>query len=101
MLALSVTPGRFSSCSSNGPHPSPHTPAPPPPYQTIPLGGGGGAGNARRLTIYIYIYMHKYTYMDECIHTYARCVHKDVHRCPQIYRYTDIYIYIQEGEVVS
>ena len=38
MLALSVTPGRFSSCCSNGPHPSPHTPAPPP--QTIPLGGG-------------------------------------------------------------
>ena len=51
MPALSVTPGRFSSCSSNRPHPSPHTPAPPPtPYQTIPL--GGGAGNARRLTIY-------------------------------------------------
>ena len=45
MLALSVTPGRFSSCSCDGPHPSPHTHAsapPPPPYQTIPLGGGGG-----------------------------------------------------------
>ena len=28
MLALSVTPGRPSSCSSNGPNPSPHTPAP-------------------------------------------------------------------------
>ena len=44
MPALSVTPGRFSSCSSNGPHPSPHTPAPPPPHP-VPdhtIGGGGG-----------------------------------------------------------
>ena len=42
MLALSVTPGRFSSCSSNGPHPSPHTPTPP------PHGGGGGGGRGAR-----------------------------------------------------
>ena len=50
MLALSVTPGRFSSCSSDGPPPlsaharqRPHPP-PAPPYQTIPFGGGGGLG---------------------------------------------------------
>ena len=45
MLAWSVTPGRFSSCSSNGPHPSPHTPAPPPPPpRTRPYHWGGGVG---------------------------------------------------------
>ena len=53
MLALSVTPGRFSSCSSDGPHPSPHTHASAPP-SPVPdhIIGAGGAGNARRLTIY-------------------------------------------------
>ena len=52
MLALSVTPGRFSTCSSNSPHLSPHTPAPPPPCTRPYHWGGGGPGNARRLTIY-------------------------------------------------
>ena len=63
MPALSVTPGRFPSCSSNGPHPSQHTPAPPP-YQTIPLGGGGlGTPDAIYIYIYIYIYVYIYIYI--------------------------------------
>ena len=63
MLAWSVTPGRFSSCSSNGPHPSP---PPPTPYQTIPLGGGGGWERQTPDHIYIYIY----TYIRTHTHTY-------------------------------
>ena len=42
MPALSVTPGRFSSCSSNGPHPSPASPPPPHPVLDHTIGGGGG-----------------------------------------------------------
>ena len=48
MLALSAMPGRFSSCSSNGPHPSPHTAPSPPPPRSRPHHWGGGGGWERQ-----------------------------------------------------
>ena len=64
MPALSVTPGRFSSCSSNGPHPSPHTPAPPPPPVPDHTIGGGGGGWERQTPDHI---SESRQYLGECI----------------------------------
>ena len=67
MLAWCVTPGRFSSCSPNGPDPSPHTPAPPPfPVPDHTIGGGGGWERQTPDHIYIYIgiYIHIFIWTD-------------------------------------